>query len=306
MVKCVAFEKGIAQKIDEDYHSSPLVKWIIFEKENDIELKKNIMEILNVDSLIIDDLLEEQRPNLINFENFSVAVIGFPKNKGNFDEKADILQVTFIISKKMIISICDEKNEIINDVFKKILNSRGIMGVTNIFSFILDKLVEKSVLILDKLEDELEEKEKMIFLGKKNKMFLFKNNDLKDNLYYLGKIFRSDLEVINDIMANKINFLNLKYFGEHLQDRFLYLLDFCESLREFINSINNNYVSMINFDTNNHIYKLTIIGSLLIIPSIISGFFGMNVDLPSLSFFEILIFTLILSFSSYFILRLRF
>jgi Mg2+ and Co2+ transporter CorA len=117
---------------------------------------------------------------------------------------------------------------------------------------------------------------------------------------------KGNLEVVEDILSNKVNFLNLKYFGEHMQDRFLYLLDFCESLREYITTLNNEYMSMISFETNNHIYRLTIIGSLLIIPTIISGFFGMNVEIPALSFMQIVGATFGLSIILYFILKLRF
>ncbi|MFA5303703.1 MAG: CorA family divalent cation transporter [Candidatus Nanoarchaeia archaeon] len=299
MVKCIVFKEGIAEIFEGDYLNNSSVMWLSFEK-NEPMINFELKKILNADNSIIDDLLEEQRSNIIKFEDFSVVVLSFPK------KKSEILQVTFIISKKRIISIVDNKSEIIDDIFRSVVKSKGILGITNLFSFILDRLVERSVLVLNKLEDKLEEKEKLIFLSKKNKLFLFENNEIKDNLYYLSKILKSDLEVINEILEDKISFLNLKYFGEHIQDRFLYLLDSCESLREFINSINNSYMSAINFDTNNTIYKLTIIGSLLIIPSIISGFFGMNVNLPPLSFFEILGLTVVLSIGSYFILRLRF
>lgn len=299
MVKCVIFKEGVPEIFEGDYLNDSSVMWLSLEK-NEPGIKKDLKKILNTDNALIDDLLEEQRSNMIKFEDFSVVVLSFPK------QDSKILQITFIISKKRIISIVDKKSERLDDIFRNINKTNNIFGITNLFSFILDRLVEKSVVALDKIEDALEEKEKLIFKSKKDKLFLFKNNELKDDLYYLSKILRSNLEVINEILEGKISFLNLKYFGEHIQDRFLYLIDTCESLREFINSINNSYMSAINFDTNNTIYKLTIIGSLLIIPSIISGFFGMNVNLPNLSFYEILSLTIVLSVGSYFILKLRF
>jgi Mg2+ and Co2+ transporter CorA len=299
MVNCIIFKEGVPEIFQEDYFNNNSVMWLSFEK-NEPNIHTNLKKILDTNNAIIDDLLEEQRSNIIKFEDFSVVVLSFPK------KKSEILQITFVISKKRIITIVDKKSEIIDDIFRNMMKSINVRGITNIFSFILDRLVEKSIYSLDKLEDKLEEKEKLIFSIKKDKLFLFKNNEIKDNLYYLSKLLKSNLEVINEILDNKISFLNLKYFGEHIQDRILYLLDTCESLREFINSINTSYMAAINFDTNNTIYKLTIIGSLLIIPSIISGFFGMNVILPNLSFYEIFGLTVGLSVASYFILKLRF
>jgi len=299
MSKCVVFSEGVPKSFEGDYCSNPSVMWINYEK-SDAELHSDLKKMLSVDDYIIDDLLEEQRSNIINFEEFSVVVLSFPKNK------SELLQITFIISKKRLVSIVNDRSEMVEEILKRLLKIQGIMGVTNLFSIILDKLVEKSVLVLDKLEDDLEQREKLIFSSKNDKLFLFKNNELRDDLYYFTKIMKSNLEVINDVLDSKISFLNLRYFGEHLEDRFLYLLDSCENLREMINSLNNNYLSMINYDTNNQIYRLTIIGSLLILPSIVSSFFGMNVTLPSLSFYEILGLTAALSVVSYFILKSRF
>jgi Mg2+ and Co2+ transporter CorA len=229
-----------------------------------------------------------------------VAVFTFPY------ENLKVLQITFIILRKKIITISNFENKDINSILQRITMEKDITGVTNIFSFILDRMIESSIKRLDKMEDTLEEKEKLVMSGKKNKNFLYENNDIKDELYYTIKNLKGNLEVVEDALGGKVKFLNLKYFGEHMQDRFLYLLDFCESLREYVINLNNEYISMISFETNNHIYRLTIIGSLLILPTIISGFFGMNVDVPNLSFMQIVGATFGLSIILYFILKLRF
>ena len=51
-------------------------------------------------------------------------------------------------------------------------------------------MIESSIQRLDKMEDELEEKEKLAMSGKKNKRFLYENNDIKDQLYYVIKHLR--------------------------------------------------------------------------------------------------------------------
>ncbi len=299
MAECIIFESGKGKKFTGDFFKDESLLWIHFNKKDE-NIISDLKKLINEETFMIEDFLEEQRPNSVSFEKFSVAVFTFPY------ENLKTLQITFILLRKKIITISNFENNNINSILQKITMEKNITGVTNLFSFILDKMIESSIKKLDKMEDDLEEKEKLVMSGKKNKNFMYDNNDLRDELYYTIKNLKGNLEVVEDILSNKVNFLNLKYFGEHMQDRFLYLLDFCESLREYITTLNNEYMSMISFETNNHIYRLTIIGSLLIIPTIISGFFGMNVEIPALSFMQIVGATFGLSIILYFILKLRF
>lgn len=299
MAECIIFESGKGRKFTGDFFKDESLLWIHFNKKDE-NIISDLKKLINEETFMIEDFLEEQRPNSVSFEKFSVAVFTFPY------ENLKTLQITFILLRKKIITISNFENNNINLILQKITMEKNITGVTNLFSFILDKMIESSIKELDKMEDDLEEKEKLVMSGKKSKNFMYNNNDLRDELYYTIKNLKGNLEVVEDILSNKVTFLNLKYFGEHMQDRFLYLLDFCEGLREYITTLNNEYMSMISFETNNHIYRLTIIGSLLIIPTIISGFFGMNVEIPDLSFMQIVGATFGLSIILYFILKLRF
>jgi magnesium transporter len=299
MAECIIFESGKGKKFTGDFFKDESLLWIHFNKKDE-NIISDLKKLINEETFMIEDFLEEQRPNSVSFEKFSVAVFTFPY------ENLKTLQITFILLRKKIITISNFENNNINSILQKITMEKNITGVTNIFSFILDKMIESSIKKLDKMEDDLEKKEKIAISGNNNKNFIYDNNDLRDKLYYTIKNMKGNLEVVEDILSNKVNFLNLKYFGEHMQDRFLYLLDFCESLREYITTLNNEYISMISFETNNRIYKLTIIGSLLILPTIVSGFFGMNVELPNLSFMQIIGATFGLSIILYSILKLRF
>ena len=54
---------------------------------------------------------------------------------------------------------------------------------------------------------------------------------------------------------------------------------------------------------NEAIYRLTILGTVVLIPTLVSGLFGMNVPLPNLSFWQITISSILLSVAGLLIMR---
>jgi Mg2+ and Co2+ transporter CorA len=185
-------------------------------------------------------------------------------------------------------------------------NNIRVTGVTDAFNLLLDIIIEKSILGLEQLEEKIQRKELNIFKKKEDKRFLAKTNDLKEGLFFTSKLLRGDLEVIHEILKGDIPILNLKYFGEHMEDRILYLLDYIDLLKESVNNVNNLYVTALSNRLNKNLYRLAIIGALMVIPTIIAGLFGMNVSLPSLSFWQIIGVISGFTIVSLFILKLLF
>jgi len=284
MVETIVFNSSSKPARSEQHfaYRKGFTYWAHMTK-NDENVENILMKVLNKDTWFVDDLLEEQRPNIIKYENLDIVVLSFPSTKSN------VLQITFIISKSSLITISNRHSDTIKNIMDDILDCRAeVSGVTNIFSLILDSIIEKSIKKLEELEDDIQKKEIEIFSKKNDERFLSQTNMIKEDLLFINKLLRGDLEVIIEILGGKIVLLNLKYFGKHLKDRILYLLDYSELIKESINNVNNIHMNMLSHRLNEHIYRLTIIGALMIIPTVIGSLFGMNVPLPSLTFWEIL------------------
>jgi len=176
----------------------------------------------------------------------------------------------------------------------------------DLFSVIVGNIVEKSIKKIEEIRDGIEKKELKIIDRKIEKDFLSYISSVKNYLIFSSKTVRGDLEVINEINVDQVDFVDLNNEGEQLKDRLLYLNDIIEITKETSNNLNNNYMTTLSFKLNRQMYILTIIGALLIIPTITSGLFGMNVILPPLSFYEILGLTTGLCIVSGIILKLLF
>ncbi|VVB74484.1 CorA-like Mg2+ transporter protein [Candidatus Tiddalikarchaeum anstoanum] len=250
----------------------------------DENTKKLLMNKLRWDSAFTDDILEEQRPNIITEGVNNIIVLSFPiKDK-------EMLQITFVLVKNHIITITNKDSKVLEGLFET-LHSKKVRasGITNIFSIILDNLIERSIQYVHNIEEKLDEEGKHVNIEKMNVKNVFEEtSNMKENLFLISRIVRSDTEVISDILANKVPNINLRYFGEHVEDRLLYMIDYIDFLKESVHNDINTHLALLENRLNEQIYKLTIIGSLLIVPTIIAGFFGMNVNLPLIGFWEII------------------
>ncbi|MBN1923881.1 MAG: hypothetical protein JW791_03930 [Nanoarchaeota archaeon] len=301
MVKTLSFDKNFKAKetgSDFDFNSKSL-QWVNFSSSASIE--RILARLLGKGNGFIEDLLEEQRPNITQHDEFSVIVLSFPS------KKEDVLQLTLIVSKSKVITITSKESETINKVFENVHKGvQKVSGVTSIFSLMIDALLERSIKKLEELEEDVEAMELLVAKNKAKKALLGKANLVKEHLFFTSKLLRGDLEVIKEIQNSAVPALNLKYFGHHFEDRVLYMQDYVELIKEAVNNVNYLYTTNLSNKMNEQIYRLTIIGALMVIPTIISGFFGMNVPLPIDSFWEISLITFVLLVVSSVILKLLF
>ncbi len=303
MARTLIFDKDFKvkeAKKDVFKFKADYLYWTHLTKDDDII--KEIIKQLGKGAGFHEDLIENQRPNLVIFKKYSVVVFSVPNKKSL--RTGELLQVSCILSKHKLITITNKKSDYIDKLFNKFLEKKiKVRGMTSIFSSILDGLIENSINTLEDVEKYLMRKEREIIDNKGDEKLLVKAHRLKENIYFINKNIEGDIEVVREILMGRAKSINLEYFSEHLEDRLLYLHDYSDLLRETINSNVDMYLSMLSHQLNKQIFKLTIIGSLLIIPSIISGFFGMNVKLPPLGFWEIFIISLLLSGITYYFIK---
>ena len=192
MVHTIIFDKNYnAKRINDFKFDRKGLYWTHMVKSDHVRslLLKNFVK----SAKFVDDLLEEQRPGIIEYDGFHVIVLTFPT------KKTRTLQVTFILSKNKIITITDRETSTINRLVDDISSNKlRITGVTDVFSLIIDEIIEKSVEQLERLEEDVEKEDGNIFKNKANKNLLSKTNLIKEDLFFISKLLRGDLEVVLD------------------------------------------------------------------------------------------------------------
>lgn len=263
---------------------------------------KELLKNLKMNDEEIDDILEEQIPNVTNFAQFSILSMSFPTMK-TFKTGKDMLQLTFIINKTELIIITNEDHEELSKAFSELRDNFELNTPSKMLAFIVDNVREDSIDLIESSESYIDKKEKEIITGKKDKRLLIKMHNLKEAFHYVRNVMRANIETVREIMLSVSPYINNKQFNEHQGDRLNYLVSTSERLREAVSKNIELIVNLMTYKVDERVYKLTIVGSLLFIPTIFSGLFGMNVTLPQIGFWEIVIISGILSIITYFLIK---
>ncbi len=277
-------ETGSIQTIDYSH-----LQWVSFIRSETIIEK--LPPFIQQSRRFTEDLLEDQRPRFQDYsslvpsdERFKVAIFKFI-TRSIFDTDEFELQLSILLTEETIITIANKENPILLDIMSKIRLRNESMTRNRILSLILDEMVEEGIEIIERLEDELETMEKRQLSWQFEENWLPRLTDLKGRVYTANRSVRADVEVIRDIQKD-IELRNPSF--EHTEDRLLFLLDLLDFQRDNMNNIVNLHLTLSSQKRAEAMDRLTIIGSLLVIPTIIAGLFGMNVPLPPLDFYEIL------------------
>lgn len=305
MVQTLIFRNGkiISSAKEVKSPGKKEISWThLVKNESDI-LDRIIRDIYDENSIehFKENLIERQRPGLLNFDSFSFASLSVPnKDMLIFDSKGSgLLQVSFIVTRGRIFSIASESTEAMGDVLKELKEVRLEENtVSCLFAHIIEDLIEYSIDIIESMKQKIDLLQKQIMEKSqiKDMNIIYEQlENRKEALFYSSKAVRADIELIKDVGTGMGKYIGTSMFLSHVEDRFLYCFDLVETQKESLDSTYDIYLGAQSNIMNRQIYKLSWLGAFLLIPTIVTSFFGMNVPLPVHSFWAVLAITIIAS-----------
>ncbi|MHA2502260.1 MAG: CorA family divalent cation transporter [Candidatus Kariarchaeaceae archaeon] len=294
MPRTLVFDKNsvpdriiVGDEDNEVLHDESLA-WVHLPSSDDI--RRLLPDIIDKSRGFMEDLIEEQRPRVAVYQTqedndatFSVIVLSIPKIR-IFEEDNFQLQVTFILLGNKIFSVGSTEVGIFPEIMTKMLNRRRVMNYTQIFAFIVSELLEMSIKVTNSVEEFIDHSEGKQLNSNLERGWLASLLTLKSRLFDGNKLIRADLEHIREIMEDEVPEIDVDYLPDYIEDRILFLMDYIETLREELSNLINLNLAISNQLMQKQFYWLTIIGAFLVIPTVVSGIFGMNVTLPNLTF----------------------
>ena len=146
---------------------------------------------------------------------------------------------------------------------------------------VLNGLVAYSFPILNKLIAQIDEIESRLF-ERRSKSLLQDMALLRRDVLAYRRIARPQIPVLEALESKQFPFLELNsdvYFGD-LADQMRRIWVELEELKEVGEGLQDTHAQLTNQHTNEVIRILTIFASIMLPLTVITGFYGMNVDLP--------------------------
>ena len=164
-------------------------------------------------------------------------------------------------------------------------------GTGYLLYFLLNDLFERCFLLVDDITRTLNHLEKEVFNSSSDRNML---KDIlrinKDIINFRRIIFpqRAVLAQLEHIRFSKED-EDLEIYFDNIVDKIEKIYSTLESFKELVGSLHQTNETMIVQKTNNVIKVLTIFSVIMLPLTLITGMYGMNVDLPTNNFSDILI-----------------
>jgi magnesium transporter len=220
----------------------------------------------------------KDRPRAFELKKHTIVLFGIPVKKKHFFSLGKL--AIFLTKTNSIITIHNDELPILNDLkeekdtrlFNEIFSSSAKFA-----HYTLDAFTSHFFEYYEHLEDSIEKIEKHIFSAK-NSNIPKEILKTKKSLLKLHKLLLANREVVLAIEKNYVSNISKK---ELLRFRDLYndiveLIDIEETNREVLTGSLDIYLTSASNELNITIKKLTSWGALILLPTFITGLYGMN------------------------------
>lgn len=244
-----------------------------------------IKKYFKIHPLAVEDALQSfHLPKIEAFDNY-VFIVWQVLNDNPKTEEIENSQISFVLGENFLITIHIEEIQIVTSLFDQMLkgdctleNCSILRGPDWVMRSILDKSTEGYFPIVDNINDRSDAIEDLIFESANQKQLkeLF---DLKRKLLQIRKVISPQRDAVSELVRFEkyVKPENLAYFRD-IFDRLLRILDLVDSARDIISGSMDIYLSATSNKLNEIMKKLTIVATIVLPLTLITGIYGMNFD----------------------------
>lgn len=237
----------------------------------------NLQTNYKIDEDTICDILDpDEQPRLEVEDDYKVIIVRFPIINRETDTLWHTEPLSIIYSDKRVITVCRKRCDILDKIKKDEKTTREEF-ILNIIYYIAEsylrflKELNKRVLESKKvLQERIRKKELMALLEVENSYTLYMAG-IKGNVAVLDKLEK---------MRGFVKSESAQEVAEDARIELAQATEVVTSYSKMLKSIKETFESVINMDSNTYINRLTMWNIILIAPTIVVGFYGMNVQLP--------------------------
>jgi magnesium transporter len=265
------------------------VIWINIDGLHDETFIEGLSTLLDIHKLTMEDILSVgQRPKLEEHSNYLHVVI----KEITLDQTEEIIeyeQISFILKDNILVSFQERTGDVFDGVRKRIREGKGTIrkrGADYLMYALLDNVVDHYFVVLETYGEKLEDLETELLENPNNhtltKLHNFRRETLglRRTVYPLRELIAA-MEKLDDPLFTREN----KVFTRDLYDHIIKVIETVEIFRDMTSSLLDLYINSVSNKTNEIMKVLTILTSIFIPLSFISGVYGMNFqNMPELTY----------------------
>lgn len=262
-------ENGFANKPEQ-------LVWIQISGLSDIKEIVRIAKEFAISNLSLEDVFStNQRMKLDYYDNY-ISVTARILSEGDKDEE----QLTLFVGKGWVLSIVEYQSKIFDEVARQLsITESKLRGgsMDMLFHALLDRVVDQYLVKADELDIETEKLEETV-INNPHQTNAPAIHQHKAEILRLRRTTSPLKDMLSNLMRSESQYLERStvYLLRDIYDHAVWLAEECDMLRDTVNSVMDVYLSSLDSRMNAIMKVLTIISTIFIPMTFLTGLYGMN------------------------------
>lgn len=262
------------------HQKSDRVNWLNLDGLNDQDIIEKIQSHYGLHSLLIEDVLSDQRPKAEEFDEYLFVTLKMLYRIDGTD--IDYEQISFVLGRNYLITFQEKEGDLFDGFRERIRQDQGRVRKKEadyLMYRLIDIIVENYYNVLDKVGEIVEEIEETVYENPTNETFN-RIQKLKKELIYLRKALYPLRDAISKIVKGETEFVkeeNLRYYSD-VYDHTVHIIDSLDTYKDLTSSLLDIHINAMNTRMNEVMKVLTVISTIFMPLTFIVGIYGMNFD----------------------------
>lgn len=262
------------------FRDKPSVTWINVDGIHEPKIIEKLANCFGLHPLILEDICDvEQRPKFEDLGNYIYIVIKMLTYSAS-DSEVNIEQMSLILGSNFVISFQESVGDVFGPIRERIKNSKGRhrkVGADYLVYSLIDAIVDSYFNIFDEFGERIEFLEEEV-ISRPDQQVLKEIYNLKREIIFLRKSLWPLRELIRGLERSESSLIKetTRIYLRDIYDHVIQVIDSMEVFREMLTGMIEMYLSSLSNRLNEVMKVLTIIATIFMPLTFITGIFGMN------------------------------
>lgn len=276
-----SLQEKIVRKVEEltSQRAEAAVSWISISGIHETGLIEKVGNAFRIHPLVLEDILNtDQRPKLEDYGDYLYIVL--KAFRGLTADELESEQISLIIGVDYVITFQETDQDLFKPIRDRINNGKGKIrkeGADYLANALIDVVVDNYYVVLEQLGERLEDLEEGL-VADPSRNALKELHVLKREMIYFRKALwplREVVGVFSRSDSELIQQTTLVYIRD-VYDHVIQAIDTLETYRDIVSGMLDIYLSSVSNRMNQIMKVLTIISTIFIPLTFITGLYGMN------------------------------
>jgi len=264
------------------YLSADTVTWIHVQGNASPEAVRELGELLGLHELALEDTMNTgQRPKLDAYGDHIFAILNRPVLG---EDSIRVEQVSLFAGARFLVSFHEGASDPFEPVRERLRRRAGLFpsrGSDYLLYSLIDLIIDAGFPLLEEVGERIEALDEQL-VARPRRDTRVHIHQIKRELLLLRRMLWPQREVVNGLLRGDQSLITpgTRIYFRDCYDHTIQVLDLIETYREMTASLLEMYIASVSNRLNDIMRVLTVISTLFIPLTFITGIYGMNFDNP--------------------------